>query len=775
MEKWQQAEEMLNRAERAERKRRAVLLERQQLSQKTELKQVLADESLDPDLFRDSFPDMSARTGEELGRLEEQVQRGLGRVPQRGSQGKYGDLPLHLGRNRKHSIQIESQFPPASEDSDAWRMAGFREAEFYAGMEEYIALQKRVQRARAQSDAMGVLASRLEREMGTITPTIRGEVREKRKKMRELEKKMRILKQESPEVFVGAHLAELRSYRRDLGRGRIADVPYAQEQKRKVTACIRTGTPMFLHGHLGAGKTEVAIAAAREYLASRSDEEIGRVIQEDMNRWLTSHPSASEAQQTEAREMFAQEARGPLIISGSKKTHPSELYGHRTLSIKEFFTEEKLQSLGRAMKAFRLWKADNPGAPEDETTMQWNGLLKAYMDDPSGTFSAFFLGPIYRAMRDGRPIIIDEANYIDAGILGSLNFILTRKVGDTVSVQQDSGEKIQIKRGFCILMTGNFPSDGEEELYLGRSEMDAAFLSRLEKLKYDYLPQSLEPNLADAMKVSRKKTPEFNPVNLLNYEFPRGASSDIVEHDLEQAGAFLSSDLFKLIIARTMDRYGNMELPDGSVEKLWKLAVFARKTQDIFSGKFSDADTGERGLLRAALGKDVVSLRHIDRILTAWKNDSMQYELDHYIFESVVAQASGDKERTALYKIAQDVGLFSDTEGWMLSQDIASGAGVAKISLKSPKNRVENFVWYSPRDTVRFVFGPEPERTKFPVGENSDDQPNPIEQMEILQSFERNIKNQNKELTEDVREYWQDECANDSVWKYNSPSWGEAA
>ena len=210
--------------------------------------------------------------------------------------------------------------------------------------------------------------------------------------------------QSSPEAYFGIHLKELKGYKKELENGRIVETPYVKNVAEDAAAHIKAGKPVMLYGHLGTGKSELAMHIAKNYIGQNA-----------------------------------------LVVSGSKYTALAELYGHQTLAV-------------------------------DKET--------------GSTVSEFFLGPVYRAMEEGRPVIIDEVNAIPHEVLISLNHILTRQPGDAVNVQQDSGKMVTVKEGFGILMTGNL-NQGQEK-YVDRQEMDPAFLSRLYKIEYDYLPQKTE-------------------------------------------------------------------------------------------------------------------------------------------------------------------------------------------------------------------------------------------------------------------------------------------
>ncbi len=710
LEQWHKAEESLAETERLEREKKSLEREEELFADPEHIESVRAEESIGDVFSMDDAEkifdeeQVPAAVDEEIDALKEGIVENLGEEP-RAAQGLAG-----------------KRFPVDERGSygDAWRMASFREDAFRAGMREYLTLEQKITKAKNAVAAELILISRLEKEQGIILSSRRERVGSVREKITKKEEEMRALSENNPEVFVGSHLKQLREYQRDLDTGRLVETPYVEEQKSKVLGAIRTGTPMFIHGHLGSGKSELAIAAAREYLSGRKDKDVLASVEDAYNDWLKFHPQANAREQEEARAMLAEEARGAIIVSGSKQTHQSEFYGHRTLNIKEFFTQERLAKLKRAEEEYERWEGENQDASQERKSLRRNGLLKAHMDEGGGTFSDFFLGPIYRAMKEGRPVIIDEVDAIPPDTLISLNHILTRQAGETIAVQQDSGEKIKIKRGFSVLMTGNFPSDADTDIYLARQQMDAAFLSRLEKLRHDYLPQSAETNFADA---SSK----------------------------ERAG----SELFHTLLARTMDRYGNMSVPEDAIGKLWKLAVFAKKSQDIFSGKWADKETGEAGLTRETVGKEVLSLRQLVRIIEAWQADNMRYELDHYLFEKFADQAGQETERAALYKIAQEVGMFDEHKGWPLAQDIEAGAGVVTFNAVSPKNEAGAPEWLSPRDTVICAFGEAPERTEWPeAGEGkAENKEARFEALAELEDFKHALAGNIFELEGEVDEF----------------------
>ncbi len=91
------------------------------------------------------------------------------------------------------------------------------------------------------------------------------------------------------------------------------------------------------------------------------------------------------------------------------------------------------------------------------------------------TITDFGDGPIARAAEEGRPVIIDEANAILPETLKSLNPVMQLRPGDTFILHEDSGKRITVKQGFCIILTANEKS----KQYKGVDDFSVDFQNRL--------------------------------------------------------------------------------------------------------------------------------------------------------------------------------------------------------------------------------------------------------------------------------------------------------
>ena len=91
------------------------------------------------------------------------------------------------------------------------------------------------------------------------------------------------------------------------------------------------------------------------------------------------------------------------------------------------------------------------------------------------TVTAFEPGPLLRAMREGRPLILDEVNAMPAEFLKRLNRILQLRPGAEFAVQESSGERVRIAPGFTIIATAN---EHAPHRYRGIEPLSAELVNR---------------------------------------------------------------------------------------------------------------------------------------------------------------------------------------------------------------------------------------------------------------------------------------------------------
>lgn len=453
--------------------------------------------------------------------------------------------------------------------------------------------------------------------------------------------------QESPEAFYGLHLRDLKEDRRRMKEGKMVETPYVKEKKEDLMRHLETGQPVFIHGHLGSGKTQLAMEVASEF-----------------------------------------SEKGALIVSGSKHMPAAELYGHQVLDTAKVDPEELKTFVAEVEEKYESWVKEHEAgyknmSPEGKRTQMMlahERFLQVYLKSfGEGTISKHVLGPVYQAMQEGRPLIIDEGNAIPHELLISLNHILTMRPGDKVRIQQNA-EEIEVQPGWGVILTGNLNSSTEQ--YVGRQDMDPAFLSRFYQMEYGYLPQEKSGSISDGAETGK-------------------------------------NELLRVMFARLMDDRGNLTVPEGSTESLWELAKFARFSQDAFSNEDSGTTvTGGGGSsvqTSSLIHENVLSMRGIGRILDQWQGEGFRYKLDYYVWKEFVSQSTDPVERLVYYQQLQNLHAdFFDPPAWETPPKGALGDGeVSAFMPKVPKELAARTVFHGPRNVVNMLYRG-PRRLKWP-------------------------------------------------------------
>lgn len=372
--------------------------------------------------------------------------------------------------------------------------------------------------------------------------------------------------QSNPEAWYVHHLLTLRGYKRLLLDGKLVRTPYVKERFDKVRENIRTAQPVFISGHLGSGKSQLAFQVAEE-----TYQEINPESKEE-------HPF--------------------YRISGDENVTRSDFFGRYVLkgSKKDETLVEEIRE--KAEKQFDEWaEKQDEKTLQRKGTQQWDLILaEVHNNLDTGNTTEFEYGPVYKAMEEGKVLVIDEANAIPHETLICLNDILASvrmtSGKNTVVLQHNGGKKVVAKPGFNIILTGNLNTQTNSS-YVGRQPLDPAFLSRFTRMEYDYVPQSTEGGLDEAS---------------------------------------MEDELFHILLAKVMDRRGNIYLSKGSMEKIWELAKTVRILQESFSGKRKLEYDG----IEKNLEKNVPSIRSLVKVFEAWGRDEYRHTLDYHLKESFV-------------------------------------------------------------------------------------------------------------------------------------------
>jgi MoxR-like ATPase len=390
----------------------------------------------------------------------------------------------------------------------------------------------------------------------------------------------------NPEVYYEVNRRELLNYRRQLLKDGFVETPSVKKEIAEIFGHLELGIPVFLRGHLGAGKTEILLHTARKYYGVE-----------------------------------------PEFISGSEEATKYDIYGRTQIGARG--EEDKIKEFKLRLDEFKTMCPEIKGK-------ELKAVEKQYYDEivvKGQTTSFFQYGPLVRAMKEGKPVLIDEIDGIPHSILMRINHVLTRKAGDIVKIQENGGEEIKIKEGFCVMATGNIKS-----VKYKREELDAAFLSRWWSSEIKYLPPD---------------------------------------------------ETLKILTASLIDKRGTLELKDKEdLEGIKRLTQAAEEIQKIFSGEktdvFGEGGDAARGI-SASLEKSVLSMRDLWNIVKPWKARHFDKPLDEYIYIEFIKKATVPKDQIYLTQLFCRFGFFKD---WDAEQFGIAGLDKKKLdAFKAKKSK----------------------------------------------------------------------------------------
>lgn len=367
----------------------------------------------------------------------------------------------------------------------------------------------------------------------------------------------------NPDIYYEVNKRQFLDYRKQLLKDGFVETSSVQKEIAQIRGHLELGIPVFLRGHLGAGKTEILLHIARKYYGCE-----------------------------------------PEFISGSEEATKYDIYGKTQIGVRS--EEDRNREFKIRMDEYMTM---NPNVKGKELKQ----IEKQYYDEiivKGQTTSFFQYGPLVRAMKEGKPIIIDEIDGIPHSILMRLNHVLTRKTGDKFKIQENGGEEIGVNRGFCVMATGNIKSAKYK-----REELDAAFLSRWWSSEIRYLPQDEE---------------------------------------------------IKILTASLIDKRGNLDMKSPEdFDALKRLAQSAEEIQKIFTGEktdvFGEGGDAARGI-SASLEKSVLSMRDLWNIVKPWKAHNFDKPLDSYIYTEFIKKATVPKDAVYLTQLFCRFGFFRDWE-----------------------------------------------------------------------------------------------------------------
>lgn len=488
----------------------------------------------------------------------------------------------------------------------------------------------------------------------------------------------------SPDAFCMAHAEQILQDVSDEREGRLVNVPYLRRAKKRIADSLDAGIPVYLVGHLGSGKTQLAVECAQDYMRRRM---LQKVLEEKMKAFRAD--GDDNARRAYFASIYPEAVRQaekadchPYFISGSHNLTAEDMFSEKTLKLSHAGAggsyEKQLASLIEDFVNFcheneaRLQSLDK-GQQLEMMLAGWKTFSEIYIQENSGfgTTVEKVEKEVLLALREGRPVIIDEINTIAMPNLIALNDILQHHAGQSAYITGIG--TVQIADGFCLIGTGNL-STGTVS-YEGTNVLNPAFQSRFTTIEYNYVPQSTEGNLS-------------------------------------AAGG--KNELFRLIIEHLCDSEGELSIPSASttVDELWRLAQLARMSQNIFEGRATDLNPdGDAPVLNEA----VLSIRNLVHVLDLW-NFGEEMDLSMALWEGFLGSVTNGDDRNLLLSLSVRYGFFREQDGWHVQSKARGEGGQTYEDIRQMPyiHEIRPLEHLSREDVVHLLFGPGPKRTSLP-------------------------------------------------------------
>lgn len=482
----------------------------------------------------------------------------------------------------------------------------------------------------------------------------------------------------------------------------LVNVKYVLDSKKRIVESLKKGTPVYIIGHLGSGKTQIAREAAIQFTLGNI---IQREIEDEIEKWFLKNKDASEEEAiqkfkelNEDRNNYYKKALKnvsqneveniyPYFISGSYNLTYEDMFVEKTLSLeKASVNKTDVELIDKVVDQYLTWikfhekelKVLDKQKQELVKSKVWDSISEIFIARNSvyGTVVKKIERELLLAVKRGRPVIIDEINTIAMQNLIGLNDILQSKIGSMAYVTGVG--PVKIEKGFGLIGTGNLSTESVN--YEGTNELNPAFKSRFLTIEYNYVNQNTVGSLKN------QTNPEEN-------------------------------ELFRIIIVRLADDNGSLNIPTPrrTLEELFRLAQLSKVTQNVFMGKLISDNDENSSQDVPELKESVLSLRNILRIIDNW-NLGEEKDLSMALWDGFISSITNPKDQAYILSQAVRFGFFKESEGWDINNK-----NIKNSVQEYDELRIRPYVYnraeietLSYLDVIKIIFGPMPDRKKFP-------------------------------------------------------------
>jgi len=397
----------------------------------------------------------------------------------------------------------------------------------------------------------------------------------------------------NPESFLAHSLLKLRQYKKELPSG-IVETDYPRTQKERAEEILVKNRLAAFLGETGTGKTRLARKIAEEMTGDYE------------------------------------------FVPGHRFITADDLFYSRGLDVQKISPSQVPEIIKKEMEKFNETHPD-VSEKERETAAKIIEQVVQGQAASKELTSQIFLSSVLKAASDGKIVIIDEFNYIPPALLGGCNALIEAKPNEEISV---FGQKIKVKPGFGVILTGNITRSELQGRYLQREKIDPALVNRLNSglIEYASLPQA---------------SVSFGESILSRSEFKEGEE-------------ILSRELFQIGLAILADEKGNISGPRELLEKTWNLSGEFSLLQKLYAGEKLETPVKLESGQDVVLKEYAISNRTYRAVLEHWKNDNYRFSIDWYVYDNLIRPASiiSPSEAGQIFSLLKKREMFFQDRNW---------------------------------------------------------------------------------------------------------------
>lgn len=472
-------------------------------------------------------------------------------------------------------------------------------------------------------------------------------------------------------AYVNYH-REMANLYKLLERGQIVETDAVKKYIEEAMSSLTKVPPtvVYFHGDFGTGKTAMATHIARTRLKSEPVIVSG-------SKFLDPDRFTEEFRLSQVNNVdFLNEINSRLGFTNKiDQQSPDDIIVAHRAELRQELEKRAMDNHQRDEYLYQVGGEQNFNQADFEKFSSSQRVNTEYLDNlrkeidglmDNPVQGRYILGAMYLAMKEGRPLIIDEANAISPDVLIAFNDLLTKKSGQ--NIQARAGD-FTVKEGFCVMWTGN---TGDRYKVARYNDMDPASYSRIHPIQVEYLPQSQELSSINQL------LGRLDLDQLAEQLF--SSRAEALEFVKDSKSKAKNDQIFQVLLVKLLNRRLGAQLlvPNDDryavFKDTYRLSMGARIIMDMFE-KNADKlpklqllegifDASEPSSIMEKLNKANLTMRElIDNIMGQYLDEGTNMDIEYYAYKYVRKYDQYPEQQAIIYAVLNKVGFFKDN-GW---------------------------------------------------------------------------------------------------------------